>query len=83
MSKKNFISIVKNASCWKIDKKRGDYIIPNGLMLTDYLCFLIQEILEKYNLIIRESGRIGKGIKNSLEQALRAKMMAYEIVGGR
>lgn len=48
--------IVKELSSWRIDKRAGDYKLPNGAKLSDYLYEIIEDFCEKYNMIIDENG---------------------------
>lgn len=43
MNKKNFEKIVKLYSFWKIDKRKGDYKLPSGQWLHNY----VEELAEK------------------------------------
>lgn len=45
MNKKEFEKVVKCFSFWKIDKRRGNYKLPNGERLKDYLLNLVDTIL--------------------------------------
>lgn len=56
MTRKNFIQIIKLRSAWKIDKRRGNYELPNGTHLRDYVEKLVESQLELDNLGVRANG---------------------------
>ena len=56
MTRKNFIQIIKLRSAWKIDKRRGNYELPNGTHLRDYVLRLVESQLEIDNLGVRANG---------------------------
>lgn len=56
MTRDNFIQIIKLRSEWKIDKRRGNYELPNGTHLRDYVLRLVESQLELDNLGIRANG---------------------------
>ena len=56
MTRKNFIQIIKLRSAWKIDKRIGNYELPNGAHLRDYVEKLVESQLELDNLGVRANG---------------------------
>lgn len=56
MTRENFIKIIKLRSVWKIDKRRGNYKLPDGTHLRDYVLRLVESQLELDNLGIRANG---------------------------
>lgn len=56
MKRSNFKKIIELRSTWEIDKKRGDYKLPNGDKLSDYIGQLVDSQLELDHLMIRENG---------------------------
>lgn len=56
MNRKDFIKIIKLRSCWKIDRRIGNYELPNGLQLRDYIKHLVESQMQLDNLGIRENG---------------------------
>lgn len=60
MKRNDFKQVVKIFSFWKIDKRKGNYTLPNGAKLSEYLQNLVSEILERNNLAIRSDGSVGE-----------------------
>lgn len=56
MTRENFKKIIKLRSEWKIDKKKGDYKLPNGKPLSHYIAHLVETQMEIDHLGIRENG---------------------------
>lgn len=52
MNKKEFEKVVKCFSFWKIDKRRGNYKLPNGERLKDYLLDLVDDLLTNNKLAL-------------------------------
>lgn len=56
MKRKDFIQIIKLRSVWKIDKRRGNYTLPSGNKLSDYVEELVESQMKIDNLGIRANG---------------------------
>lgn len=93
MKRNDFKKIIKLSSDWKIDKRRGNYKLPNGEKLFDYLQNFIFEYLQKNNLGILKNGNICCVLNKELfvpfgqnesficfEQFERAKKIARELI---
>ena len=46
MTRANFIKIIKLRSCWRIDKRKGNYTLPNGEHLSTYIDELVRGQME-------------------------------------
>lgn len=60
MKRADFVKIIKLRSIWKIDHRRGDYELPNGSRLSDYVRRLVVSQLNLDNLGIEEDGNISE-----------------------
>ena len=58
MRRENLKKIIKARSFWRIDKRKGNYKLPNGERLYYYVRDLVYTQLELDNLGIRENGDI-------------------------
>lgn len=56
MKRENFKKIIKLRSCWKIDKRKGNYKLPNGKHLSDYILDLVESQMKIDDLGIRANG---------------------------
>lgn len=56
MKRENFVKIIKLRSFWKIDKRIGDYVLPNGDKLSRYVHSLVTSQMEIDGLGIRKNG---------------------------
>ena len=56
MKREDFKKIIKLRSFWKIDKRKGNYKLPNGKRLSDYITSLVESQMKLDNLAIRENG---------------------------
>lgn len=56
MKRKDLQTIIKARSAWKVDKRRGDYRLPNGERLSDYLTRLVYSQLALDSLAIARNG---------------------------
>ena len=52
------MQIIKLRSLWKVDKRRGDYKLPNGDRLSKYIMDLVESQMRLDNLGIRENGNL-------------------------
>lgn len=56
MKREDFKKIIKLRSCWRIDRRRGNYTLPNGEKLSSYVRDLVESQMELDNLGIAKSG---------------------------
>ena len=56
MKREDFKKIIKLRSCWKIDKRKGNYKLPNGNNLSAYVTDLVESQMKLDNLGIRSNG---------------------------
>ena len=56
MKREDFKKIIKLRSCWKIDKRKGNYKLPNGNNLSVYVTDLVESQMKLDNLGIRSNG---------------------------
>lgn len=56
MKREDFKKIIKLRSFWKIDRRKGNYKLPNGERLSDYVTSLVESQMEIDKLGIRENG---------------------------
>lgn len=66
MERNTFKQIIKLSSFYKIDKRRGNYVLPNGSKILDYLKEFIFEYLQKNNLGILKNGKIAETINKKI-----------------
>lgn len=58
MTRKELATIIKARSIWKIDRRRGDYKLPNGERLSEYVYDLVESQLALDNLGILANGNM-------------------------
>lgn len=58
MTRENFKKIIKLRSCWKIDKRKGDYKLPSGDNLSSYVSDLVYQQLEVDKIAIASDGNL-------------------------
>lgn len=68
MLRKNFKNIIKNRSFWKIDRRKGNYKLPNGNFLNDYVTDLVWSQMELDSIAIRENGNFADVTKQPFEK---------------
>ena len=56
MKREDFKKIIKLRSFWKIDRRKGNYKLPNGKMLSDYVTGLVESQMQLDSLGIRANG---------------------------
>lgn len=56
MKREDFKKIIKLRSVWKIDKRKGNYVLPNGEKLSSYVIELVESQMKLDNLLIRNNG---------------------------
>jgi hypothetical protein len=61
IKREDFKKIIKLRSVWKIDKRKGDYKLPNGKTLSFYLRYLVETQLDIDGLFIRQNGNLCSG----------------------
>lgn len=52
------MKIIRLRSVWKVDKRRGNYKLPNGERLSRYITDLVESQMKIDNLGIRENGNL-------------------------
>lgn len=58
MTRKELATIIKARSIWKIDGRRGDYKLPSGNRLSEYVYDLVESQLALDNLGILANGNM-------------------------
>jgi len=58
MKRTDFMQIIKLRSVWKVDKRKGNYILPNKKELNNYIEELVKSQMKLDNLGIRENGNL-------------------------
>lgn len=53
MKREDFKKIIKLRSFWKIDKRKGNYELPNGNRLSSYVRELVESQMKLDGLLIR------------------------------
>ena len=56
MKREDFKKIIKLRSFWKIERRKGNYKLPNGKRLSDYVTGLVESQMKIDNLGIRANG---------------------------
>ena len=56
MKRTDFMKIIKLRSFWKIDRRKGNYKLPNGEILSSYITKLVESQMQLDNLGIRANG---------------------------
>ena len=56
MKREDFKKIIKLRSFWRIDKRKGNYKLPNGKRLSSYITDLVESQMNIDNLGIRSNG---------------------------
>ena len=56
MKRDDFKKIIKLRSIWKIDRRKGNYTLPNGEKLTIYVKKLVESQMKIDNLLIASNG---------------------------
>ena len=64
MKREDFKQIIKLRSFWKIDKRKGDYILPNGERLSTYIRKLVESQMELDKLAVTSDGNLECITKN-------------------
>ena len=58
MERKDFMQIIKLRSVWKVDRRRGNYKLPNGERLSRYITDLVESQMKLDKLGIRSNGNL-------------------------
>jgi hypothetical protein len=58
MNREDFKQIIKLRSIWKIDRRIGNYRLPNGTMLSEYIQGLVESQMWVDKLAIKENGNL-------------------------
>ncbi len=58
MKRKELKQVFKAISDWKIDKRKGNYRLPSGRLLSDYLEEIGEDFLKAFNKAISIDGDI-------------------------
>lgn len=58
MKRANFIKTIRLRSFWKIDKRRGNYALPNGKKLSWYVSNLVESQLAADKLGVGSDGNL-------------------------
>lgn len=58
MNREDFKQIIKLRSIWKVDRRTGNYRLPNGTMLDKYIEGLVQSQMKLDSLGIKETGNL-------------------------
>lgn len=58
MTREDFKIVVKKFSLWKIDKRIGDYKLPNGEYLHKYVEKLVEHLLQTNGIALHPNGSI-------------------------
>lgn len=66
MKRKEFKQVVKAFSSWRIDRRSGDYRLPNGERLSAYLIRQAAKICRLFNIAIGSDGNIYDIIDNKI-----------------
>lgn len=58
MKRKDFIKIIRLRSCWTISKRKGNYRLPGGQLLSKYIAGLVDSQMYIDELGIDSSGNL-------------------------
>lgn len=58
MKRTDFIQIIKLRSVWNVDKRKGNYTLPNGDKLSKYISELVDSQMTIDNLGIMKDGNL-------------------------
>lgn len=72
MKREELKKIIKLTSFWKIDKRKGDYKLPSGCRLSDYLEGVVWKFVDAFNLAILGNGEIADKIGDYIEKPFSA-----------
>lgn len=66
MKRSELKQVIEIFSFWSIDKRKGDYKLPSGVRISDYLERLTSELLRRNSLAIRADGSVGELIDGKI-----------------
>lgn len=75
MKRTDFAKIIEKMSYWKPDGRKGNYRLPNGQSLQNYIADLIDGAFARYSAVITASGNIHKGA--TYDRAIQAYRIKY------
>ena len=94
MKREDFKTIIKCRSQWKIDRRKGDYLLPGNIMLSEYVEKLVDEQMSIDVLAIAKDGNLYRIIGHTIvipyseneevkdiQLYIRKKNLVREIVG--
>ena len=58
MGRADFKKVIKIMSGWRIDKRKGNYRLPNGEKLSGYVCTITEKFFFFFFMAIAEDGDI-------------------------
>lgn len=58
MKRNDFKKIIKIMSDWRIDKRKGNYLLPSGERLSGYVRMITERFLNNNGMAISENGNI-------------------------
>ena len=58
MKRNELKTVIKAISDWKIDKRKGNYRLPSGRLLSDYLEAIGEDFLKTFNKAISIDGDV-------------------------
>ena len=79
MERKKFMQIIKLRSVWKIDKRRGDYTLPNGTKLSEYVERLVRSQMAVDHLAVRKNGDLCMYVGGTLNTEAK-KFEDFELI---
>ena len=79
MKREDFKKIIKLRSCWRIDRRRGNYTLPNGEKLSSYMRDLVESQMELDNLGISKSGDLYFAVGGKWDSEIK-EFSAYRII---
>lgn len=70
MKRSDFIKIIKLRSCWKIDRRKGNYTLPTGERLSSYIDDLVRGQMELDRITgITSNGELAACAVSGLDEA--------------
>lgn len=72
MKRQDFIKIIKIRSFWKIDRRKGNYCLPNGEKLSSYVRKLVEGQMQLDKVAITEEGDIRPCAAGTWDKDLKA-----------
>ena len=72
MLRSDFKQVIKCVSIWRIDKRKGNYKLPNGDRIRDYLAELVGDLLTNNRWGIAENGNVRDIVNGELYVPFKA-----------